>query len=557
MSETTTKNPAPPPARTKRRRWIFRILTLTLAIAVLPLTEGFLRLFALGKNVNLILPIDSGQHSRGSKYTHTINGAADLAYYGRTDLAGPEIRPFQMPKPDKTFRIVVLGGSTVIGFPYPPELAFPRHIELQLNRQTPDVRVEVLNAGITSINSFAIADLTAQCLDADPDLIVVHTGHNEFYGPGGPASTAFSLSPALIRQIYWFRRWRVAQMISSVMSGKQPPPDDMMNILPKVLQIPWNGDIYRQAKVNYDLNLRKIATTCSAAGVPVLLTTVVCNLRDQSPLFAIPPPMAADKKTAWEGRISEATAFIEAEEFESALPVLKSATKAAPESATAHFRMGQCLTGLGELEAAWRSFSLARDFDGCRFRIPSEFDSIVQRISEEFEGCSCLNLAASIKASGHPAAPGYDLFLEHVHYNFDGHYLVGEIISRAIQTTYRDRPWDESKSPDLSTVHEALGFLPEDDLAAMSFAILVLQTKPFSTTLDRETHLKFLGGRIAATLDSLPEARRNIFMSLNLDHMSGDLLQTLSSMHREQENFRFLAALIRAQKRRKSWESEL
>ena len=342
-------------------------------------------------------------------------------------------------------------------------------------------------------------------------------------------------------------------MISSIMSGEGPPEDDMMNILPRVLQIPLHGDIYQQAKSNYEFNLRKIVTVCSEGGVPVLLTTVACNLRGQSPLFAIPPDMSDDEKAKWEAQITEATAFIVAEEFESAQAVLTLAVAAAPESATAHYRMGQCLTGLGDTNAAWKSFSLARDFDGCRFRIPSEFDSIVQQIALENEECSFLNLTDAIVAADHPAAPGYDLFLEHVHYNFEGHFLVGKLMSRVIQSACRQTAWDESLTPSLSVMQEELGYLIEDDLAATSMALLVLQSKPFSTTLDREEHLNSLGGRVGHLLQSLPETRRNVFIDLNLDHMSGDLLRALRSFHRERGNLSVLAAVYRAQKLRKPW----
>lgn len=557
MSDPIVSTPPSKPVRSKRRRWLFRIIALSLTLGFLPLAEGIMRFFDLGQDVSLVVRLPKMQQRGRSGYTHTINGAADLAYYGQTDLAGPEIRPFRLPKPDGVFRIMVLGASTVIGFPYPPELSFPRHIEAQLNRQTPDTRVEVLNTGITAINSFAIADLVTQCADADPDLIVVHTGHNEFYGPGGPASNAFSLSPSMIRQIYRFRRWRVVQLIASAISGDDPGEEDMMNILPKVLQIPLNGEIYRQAKVNYEENLRRIVSVCSRAEIPVLLTTVACNLKDQSPLFAIPPSLPEAQKTKWDEQIDEATSLILEEDFSSALPLLESALKAAPENATVHYRMGQCLTGLGKTQAAFDSFSLARDFDGCRFRIPSEFDSIVERVAQESEGCSFLNLADAIEAEGYPEAPGYDLFLEHVHYHFGGHYLVGRILSRAIQSTYRQADWDESQAADLSLMEDDLGYIVEDDMAAMSFAILVLQTNPFSTTLDREAHLKSLGSRIGNLLATLPDARKQIFMSLNMDHMSGDLLRVLKSLHRDRGDVGFSGELYRAQKLRKPWVFEV
>ena len=40
------------------------------------------------------------------------------------------------------FPVVFLGESTVIGFPYAPEIAFPRQVEVQLQQQNPDLKFE-------------------------------------------------------------------------------------------------------------------------------------------------------------------------------------------------------------------------------------------------------------------------------------------------------------------------------------------------------------------------------------------------------------------------------
>ena len=119
-----------------------------------------------------------------------------MAYFDQRQLAGPDPRPFQLPPPDETFRIVFVGASTVEGFPYYTELAFPRQVELLLQQQLPNRRIEVLNAAIVGINSFALADFVPRALRCEPDLVVLYAGHNEFYGPGGVGSTA-TVAPML------------------------------------------------------------------------------------------------------------------------------------------------------------------------------------------------------------------------------------------------------------------------------------------------------------------------------------------------------------------------
>ena len=132
------------------RRWAFRLLAVALSLHSLLLFEGLLRLCGVGHDVRLIVPADID----GTKLaSFQFNPFVDLAYYGVADLSGPEPRHFVLPKPPSTLRILVIGGSTVIGFPYPPELAFPRHLEVLLKSQQLGREVEVLNAGITAVNS--------------------------------------------------------------------------------------------------------------------------------------------------------------------------------------------------------------------------------------------------------------------------------------------------------------------------------------------------------------------------------------------------------------------
>jgi hypothetical protein len=144
-----------------RRKWCFRLLAMSLPLAGLVLIELGLRWASVGMDLGLVESVGDGAPAQ----TFRFNPWTDQAYYGATDLSGPEPRPFMLPKPEGTFRIVVVGGSTVVGFPYPSDLAFPRFLEILLSQQGLNRKFEVLNAGITAINSFSEADLVEQARD--------------------------------------------------------------------------------------------------------------------------------------------------------------------------------------------------------------------------------------------------------------------------------------------------------------------------------------------------------------------------------------------------------
>ncbi|MEK7643505.1 MAG: SGNH/GDSL hydrolase family protein [Patescibacteria group bacterium] len=86
-----------------------------------------------------------------------------------------------LPKPEGTFRIVTIGGSTT----YTAEVktykeSYPYQLEQEL-RARGFTHVEVINAGVPFYDSWSIfVNLAFRVFDLDPDLIVYYEGDNEF-----------------------------------------------------------------------------------------------------------------------------------------------------------------------------------------------------------------------------------------------------------------------------------------------------------------------------------------------------------------------------------------
>jgi len=160
--------------RSRGRRVTFRIVALGSPLIILGALNLVLYCAGVGHDTRMLVPfadVDDG-------HTFRMNEEASLAYYDQRDLAGPDGQPFRLPRPNGTYRILVMGASTVEGFPYYTELSFPRQIGVFLKRQLPGRHFEVLNAGIVGLNSFALVDLLPRLLACEPDLIVVYAGHN-------------------------------------------------------------------------------------------------------------------------------------------------------------------------------------------------------------------------------------------------------------------------------------------------------------------------------------------------------------------------------------------
>jgi len=96
---------------------------------------------------------------------------------------GPEI---SQEKPENTYRIFVLGGSTGFGSgSTSDETSIPGFLQKKFNEINLDKRVEVINAGISSFESFAETYyVKTKLIHFDPDLLIVYDGANDAWVNG-------------------------------------------------------------------------------------------------------------------------------------------------------------------------------------------------------------------------------------------------------------------------------------------------------------------------------------------------------------------------------------
>ncbi|MEO0563291.1 MAG: hypothetical protein AAF125_14380, partial [Chloroflexota bacterium] len=108
----------------------------------------------------------------------------------------------EVPKPDETYRILALGGSTTYGLDVPPEEAYPAQLERILREEYGYSNVEVVNGGFlayTTMNS--LVNFMTRGIELEPDMVIVYhavndlvkrwdqpdcfSGQNPLYGFGG------------------------------------------------------------------------------------------------------------------------------------------------------------------------------------------------------------------------------------------------------------------------------------------------------------------------------------------------------------------------------------
>jgi tetratricopeptide (TPR) repeat protein len=305
--------------------------------------------------------------------------------------------------------------------------------------------------------------IAEECLQFEPDLLVVYAGNNEVIGPYGPGTVfdRFLGSGSLVRASIRFKGTRLGQLAERLMSrlGASAPVPSSWGGLSMFLDRRVKADDPRLAAVygHYRDNLEAVIGSAGARGVPVVLVTVATNLRGQPPFASssleVRPPadraafaeaMSVGREAAAAGRWTEALRG-----FDEALAI-------DDEVADLHFEWAGSALSVGRSDEALARFRSARDLDSLRFRADSRLTAIAKEVGERpsvilLDGEREL-LAAGISRDG---VLGDEFFFEHVHLRPEGNFVLASAIAEAMMELLgADRPLP---SPIMSRVAERLG----------------------------------------------------------------------------------------------------
>ncbi len=535
----------------RRRAILFRVLAALSPLYLLGLINLELYWCGIGYDTRVVVPVETS----GAADMFCLNEQASRAYYSGVELAGPNPRPFQLPAPRDTYRIVVVGESSVQGYPYYPELAFPRQLEIFLQRQLPGRRIEVLNAGIVGINSFALVDFVPRMLACQPDLVVVYTGHNEFYGPGGVASTA-TRAPFLYPAQTQLRRWRLYQWLQRTIRADSPR-QPLITALPRDLDIQLDGPAFQRAERYFRAHLRAIARGVERHDVPLLFCSLACNLSDQSPVRSLSKQGLTDpQRAARDAALRGGEQKLAEQDYAAALTLLDQAAAIDAGYALIAYRRAACLAATGQRAEALEQYRRARDLDGCRFRAPSSFREIVRQVATDARPARCffLDLDEELARRSQQGVPGHDLFCEHVHFTFDGHREVARAIARSIVEQVEGQTWQEDLVPTDDQVARASGLTTFDHLMALGYALRLVHEEPFHSAPDAQRQSTFLSEAIKRHLRTLPALDQITFAELGDELRRRDLVNGMASGLLERGETQRALDLFHTAQRRRPWE---
>lgn len=396
----------------KSKKIIFSILATLLPLTFLALVELSLWIFNAYSQPPLFLEVkeDPGYMM--------INSQVGERYFDSNVMPVPNLYPqrFAKHKNTQTTRIFCVGGSTTAGFPYEMTVPFPKQLEMMLEVNHPERQFEVLNLGLSAINSFTVLDWVPEILDQDPDLILMYMGHNEFYGAYGTGSTiSLGHDGRIVRLVMKMQKFRTVQMISSLFRGMSKPPSAVDNptLMEKVIDdkfIESSSVLRVKTRHNFASNMEIILSRFQTAGIPVVVSNLASNMKDQIPLDITSIPGKESSK------------------------------------AYGLYQKGLREFNQGDTATAYISFRRARNSDQVPFRGNDYINEIIFNKASQY-GARQVDMEIAFRRASQTGIPGDELFCDHLHPNPVGYHLMArEFLDVIYNSGIILRPQDEITS---------------------------------------------------------------------------------------------------------------
>jgi tetratricopeptide (TPR) repeat protein len=423
-----TRGASPPLVLSPGRTWVYRLFALVvLPLALLAGLEVILRLAGCGYTTGFFEKI----HVGGTEYM-VDNEDFSLRFFPPQLARWPGPVMFEAQKPANTYRIFILGESAARGEPE-PNYAASRYLKALLEERFPQTHFEVINLGITAIDSHVILPLARDCHQAGGDLWIIYMGNNEMVGPFGAATVfgAKALPLAMVRLDLALQQSRVGQLIVNLSrqlhrSGEQADWGGMKMFLGNQLRAddPRREMVYR----NFAANLDEIIHAGLGSGAKILLNTVAVNLADCPPFASLTNAnFSSEQSTQFQSLFRAGCQDQGRGDWSNAAQQFAAAANLDPIYPEVAYRRAECLSQMGDAAAARDQYQKACDDDALPFRADSRINSIITAEGKRFAGAQLafFDAASALAAQTTNGVCGKESFYEHVHFNLDGQFKLG------------------------------------------------------------------------------------------------------------------------------------
>ena len=413
------------------RKWLFRSLAIVIGpLIFFGLVELVLLLFGYGYSTNFLIPHEK---EKGKLYD---NKDFSRSFFPTAMARTSQPILISESKPEKTYRIIMFGGSAAMGDP-DPAFGPLRVLKVMLENAYPDSSFEVVNTAVTAINSHVVREIASDLEEIESDLWIVYMGNNEVYGPFGAGTVFGSISPPLwvSQSGLSFKKTKIGQLAHNILGPKRQSKKNwgglemfLDNLFLK------NDPALERVYNNYSKNLADIIDSGKIAGAKILVSSVAVNIKNFPPFRS--------------------------------------------ELAQKMFNDG--------------AFVEARDEDTLRFRADSKINSLARKVALEKE----VQFVDSEKAFIEKESSSDDLFVDHVHFAFGGSYLLARTMANKVADSLnlgsRDEDWLDEEG-----CAKKLGFTPVNKIQILNEMQQRFSEAPFNEHTNHEERDSKLAAEIS------------------------------------------------------------
>ncbi len=412
-------------------------------LLLLTALEVALRVVGYGYSTALF----SEQHEAGGRKYFVNSETFSLRFFPPELARWPSPFRIAAEKPAGVRRLFILGESAAMGDPQ-PSFGASRHLEILLRERFPSQKFEVINLGITAINSHVILPIAQESAAHQGDVWIIYMGNNEMVGPFGAATIFGAQAPPLpaVRFYLTLEKTRLGQLAAELIRKLGPSKGSSWGGMQMFLQNqippsdPRRETIYR----SFQDNLRDILRAGRDARVKLILCTVAVNLRDCPPFASMPDPKRpAAEREQFQALYAQALAHAKATNLVQAVRLFEQAARLGPRFAELQFRWGRCLLEMTNLADAGVHFQLACDYDALPFRADSRINGAIRGAGKELAGDDLVvcDAEAAMREAGSVGVAGDESFFEHVHFNSNGNYRLALAWAEQVRRLlFRDSP---------------------------------------------------------------------------------------------------------------------
>lgn len=493
------------------------LLAVLVPALFLALFEGILRLSGIGQETDFLIPAEvEGEPVwvENPFFTYTMFDPA-LARIPASIVA-------RKNKPDDLFRVVVLGESAAMGDPI-PGFGVPRVLEFALRHANPGVKVEVINAAITAINSYAIKDIARDLKKLKPDTVILYIGNNEVIGPYGPGTTfsGYLASDSMIDFMRWINRSRISQLIrqSIAIIHDRRENKDFGGVAMFINNpVPADDPRLEAVRRRYARNMKAIINSARNSGAHVLVSSVAVNRENCPPSISTNRTgIAKAELRQWKKYVDQGTRLASLKNWPEALSAFVFAEQIDDQHAALTYWIGTCLRETGRSEEARTYFSRAMNLDAFRYRTGDALNEIARGlVTSAGEGVTFVDASAAFM--NFADVTDDELFVDHVHFSFEGTARLASVWVDALSALSGDGSWTNRNGfPTTQWLKNELLYKTMAEISVAQEMARRYSKPPFTLQLNRGVRLRALQEQARAlneklraeTGDSWPEDFRD------------------------------------------------